>query len=158
MSEIQINLANSIQESEFLYKTRRHPEVDKMLSGNPPSSMAQHTLYLDLVQDKTRWIYIASTFREDSKIFVGYSQIYDLTEETIEIGFVIHPDEQGRGYGKDLVLKTIAKAKEKFPNKKVILYVLRNNHKAKHIYEKLGFIEKTLPSTDEVTLGMELTR
>ena len=123
-----------------------------MLSGNPPESIEKHLNYLDKAVGISRWIYIA--YDGDTK--VGYSQVYDITKETLEIGFVIHPDHQGRGYGKSLVFETISKAKERFPDKKVILYVLRDNPKAIHIYKKLGFIEKELPSTDEGTVGMEL--
>jgi len=153
MPELKLHLARTFTDIHFLYEARRHPEVDNMLSGNPPSSMKQHLEYLETVQDKTRWIYVASVGEK----LVGYSQVYDVTEDTVEIGFVVHPEEQGKGYGKGLVLQTISKAKEKFPDKKVILYVLRENPKAIHIYKKLGFIEKELPSTDEDTLGMELS-
>jgi len=154
MSELQLKLAHSISDLHFLYKTRQHPDVDKMLSGNPPTSITQHLNYILKVQGISRWIYVADF---ESKM-IGYSQVYDVTEDTVEIGFVIHPDYQGKGFGKALVLKTISKAKVQFPNKKVILYVLRDNPKAIHIYKKLGFVEKELPLTDGVTLGMELSK
>jgi len=158
MAQLMLNLAKSIPELHFLYKTRQHPDVDKMLSGDPPESMDQHMRYMDAVQDKTRWIYIAS-IRDDVKnneFLVGYSHIYDVTEKTVTVGFTIHPEKQGNGYGKDLVIKTISKAKEKFPDKKLILSVLRNNSKAIHIYKKLGFVEKNTAIEDFEKMHMEL--
>lgn len=154
MSLLKLNLAKENSELEFLYNTRKDPRVDEMLSGNPPQSFEKHLEYIYKVQDKTRWIYIAYF----EKNMVGYSQVYDVTEKTVEIGFVIHPDFQGKGFGKEIVLETIEKAKENFPDKKVILYVLKSNPKAIHIYKKLGFIEKELPLSNETTLGMELNK
>jgi len=157
VGDIRLNLAKSISELHFLYKTRQHPEVDSMLSGEPPQFISQHLNYINVVQGMSRWIYVASVvIGGNFEAMFGYSQVYDVTEDTVEIGFVVHPDFQGKGYGKSLVLKTIQKAKENFPDKKVILYVLRKNKKAIYIYEKLGFIAKELSLSDEDTLGMEL--
>jgi len=151
---MRLSLAESKLELEYLYKTRRHVEVDNMLSGKPPQSMEQHLSYISAVQNKTRWIYVA--FLKKNESMVGYSQIYDLKKETVEIGFAIHPDYQGMGHGKSLILNTISKSKEKFSDKKIILYVLKNNHRAIHLYKGLGFVVRELPLTNETTLGMEL--
>lgn len=162
MTELYLNIAKNAHEIQFLYETRRNLEIDSMLSGDPPKNMAQHIDYLDAVQNKTRWIYVAKArdIIKGNRVepMVGYSQVYAVTDSTVEVGFAIHPNHQGKGYGKDLVLKTIAKAEEMFPDKTVILYVLRNNKKAIHIYEKLGFYVVDLEGTDSETLGMELLR
>jgi len=143
-------LAKSEEELKFLYDTRTHPEIDKMLSGEPPKSYEQHLNYLNKVLGKTRWVYIAYN-EENNKI--GYSQIYDVTETHLEVGFAIHPNFQGKGYGKSIVEETIKKAIETFPDKKIILYVKKDNPKAIHIYEKFGFEKK---GTKADTFYMEI--
>ena len=162
VSSLFLNIAKSEHEIQFLYQTRKNPEIDSMLSGDPPENMSQHKDFISKVQGKTRWIYVAKVRNiikgNQVEPIVGYSQVYSVTDMTVEIGFAVHPKYQGQGHGKDLVLKTISKAENMFPDKTVILYVLRNNKKAIHIYEKLGFTIKDLPETDSKTLGMELLR
>lgn len=138
----------------FLYETRRHPAVDKMLTGSPPDSMEQHLNYISKVQGITRWIFVAY----DGVIRVGYSQIYDIRDDQLEVGFVIHPDFQGKGFGKEIVIATINKALELFSNRKIILYVKRDNQRAIHIYRSIGFecVGFTDFKTEDELLMMEI--
>lgn len=149
---MELELAKKEEHYKFLYNTRKNPKIDSMLSGEPPKDYSQHLRYVSSVQENSRWIFLA----RDEDTLIGYSQIYDIRENQLEVGFAIDPNHQGKGYGKELVLKTIAKAKELFPNKSIILYVLKKNKKAIHIYSKIGFVEKYLESSDDETLGMIL--
>jgi len=146
---MDLRLARDYEDLLFLYTTRRHPLVAIMLSGKAPESIQQHTDYINKVQEKSKWIFIASSDEKN----IGYGQIYDVTEEQLEVGFVIHPDFQGKGFGKKLVNSIVSKAKELFPNRKIILYVKKENFKAIHIYEKCGFVSC---GDKEDTLFMEL--
>jgi len=130
-----LKLATSEEDIQFLYCTRTDPLVDKMLSGSAPINFEQHKNYINKVQGISRWIYIYF----DSGIRVGYSQIYDVRENQLEVGFAVSPKYQGMGFGKDLVKKTVEKAEEIFPGKKVVLFVKINNDRAIHVYEKLNF-------------------
>lgn len=150
---MKLKLATSDEELQFLYNTRKHPDVDVMLSGLPPKDYIQHLNYIKKVQEKTRWIYVAYE-RSD---LVGYSQIYDVRDNQLEVGFAIHPSHQGKGLGKTLVNETISLAKKEFPNKKIILYVLANNPKAIHVYEKMGFSKYDSLSNEE-EIGMVLNK
>jgi RimJ/RimL family protein N-acetyltransferase len=138
---VNLKLAKEDSDFKFLYNTRIHPEVSKMLSGEAPKSYEDHLNYLDRVQEKSRWIFIAY-FDFSTLNRVGYSQIYNVTEEKLEVGFVIHPDYQGWGLGKKIVIFTLEKVKELFPNRVVYLYVKSDNFKAIHIYKSLGFVGK----------------
>ncbi len=137
---MNLHLAKSNSDLKFLFETRRHPLVSTMLTGDPPSDFSQHFSYILKVQEKTKWILIAT----DNKTPIGYGQIYDIQEKQLEVGFVVHPDFQGKGYGKELVFETVKKAEDLFPNKKIILYVKKENFKAIHIYKKFGFMEKNI--------------
>jgi len=130
-------LAKSEEELNFLFKARTNPEVDRLLEGDPPSNLEDHLNYISKVQSKSRFIYIAY----ENNIPVGYSQIYDITSKSIEVGFVILPEYQGRGLGKQLVKKTLDICNSKFCKLNIILYVKKENIKARHIYECFGFVE-----------------
>lgn len=148
-----LNLAKSSEEILFLYKTRTHPMIDKMLSGSPPENFDNHLKYIKSVQEKSRWIFVA--YHQDQ--MVGYSQIYDITDSSCEVGFAIDVSHQNRGYGKELVNQTILKSKELFPKLNIILYVLRSNLKAINIYYKMGFKEYELKNSSEKLMGMILS-
>jgi len=135
---MELKLARTEEDLKFLYNTRTNPNVSKMLTGNPPLSYDAHLEYINKFQGKSRWVFIAC----HEYGHIGYSQIYNVEENSLEVGFVVHPDFQGWGLGKELVFSTINKAKELFPNRKIYLYVKDNNLKAIHIYLKLGFINK----------------
>ena len=132
-----LKLAKEEDDLRFLYNTRIHSKVAEMLNGNPPQSLEEHLNYINKVQEKDRWIYIAY----NNDIRIGYGQIYNLTLSNVEVGFVIHPDFQGKGFGKELVLEIVNKTKKKFGDRTVYLYVKENNLKAIHIYKSLGFNE-----------------
>jgi RimJ/RimL family protein N-acetyltransferase len=150
-NQLVLKLAESPEEIQFLYDTRTHPEVNSSLYGSPPANFEQHRNYLAKVQGISRWIYVAYSHSQEK---IGYSQIYDVKESQLEVGFAIHPLFQGKGYGSEIVSATVAQAKKEFRNRKIILSVLTTNHRAIHIYKKLGFCERTV---QESSLLMELS-
>ena len=129
---------------KFLYNLRTNPEIDKFLTGNPPISFNEHMRFLSSNSDRF-WVL------EDGSVYVGYGQIKEEDEDTCEVGFVIDPKYQGRGYGKKIVDLICDKAKEKYKN--ILLEVKKDNLKAIHIYEKYGF---TTYKTDPKILKMKL--
>jgi ribosomal protein S18 acetylase RimI-like enzyme len=147
----ELQLAKTSSEVMFLYDTRTHPKIDKMLSGNPPENIDIHKKYIEKVQSKSKFIYVAYL----EKDMVGYSQVYDIQDSTVEVGFAVHPDHQGKGLGKKLVDSTILKCKENFPDKGIVLYVKEDNLKAISIYEKYNFKKKSL---EEGLFLMELIK
>ena len=132
---MNLRLAKDKEDLIFLYNTRRDEAISKMLTGSPPKDYESHVKYLESVQEKVRWIFIAFNDEEER---VGYCQIYDVSEKKIEVGFVINSFFQGKGYGKKIVIGTINKSRELFPERKIVLYVKKNNGKAIHIYKNLG--------------------
>lgn len=128
---------------KFMYNLRTNPAIDGMLSGDPPKNYEQHNNYL---QKNHKRFFIAIN---DKKNLIGYSQLSDMGE----VGFVVSPDFQGKGYGKSLVIETLKIGFK--THEKLNLVVLKNNPVAIHIYEKYGF--KTV-STAENEVVMELAK
>ena len=123
----------------FMYKVRTNKKVDSYLTGSPPKDLGTHIKYLIGVK-KEKAFFLVTDLK--SKEYVGYCQFTMDYEQEVEVGWVVHPDHWGKGYGKISVKKTIELMKSWFPKgTKFILYVLKKNEKAIHIYKSFGFEE-----------------
>lgn len=116
---------------EFMYQTRCHPAVNEMLTGNPPASFEEHTKFMD--KHGGRYYVLL-----DDDQPVAYSQIKPFHDVTCEVGFVVNPEFQNKGYGNRLIKLTLDRAQEEYCA--AVLYVLQNNHRAIHLYNKFGFV------------------
>jgi len=125
---------------EFIYRVRSHPEVDKYLLGEPPANLREHGKFMGQNMGRFRILW------DDVYGNIGYSQITQLKPNMAEIGFCLHPDFQGRGFGVNLVELTIKEAKKQ--NDFIVLFVHENNTRAIKLYHKLGF--KKVSSENEV--------
>lgn len=118
----------------FLFETRSHREVDPHLTGDAPASMLAHQQFLMRCLGKDRQIFII----QDRTELVGYCQLRLAGDDAGELGWVVHPDHQGKGYGKASVALLVEEAKRRGFGK-VHLYVKVTNVKAFKIYEDFGF-------------------
>lgn len=72
--------------------------------------------------------------------------------EIISIYFL--PEYMGKGYGKDL-LQLVVKSLKEMDFKRIFLWVLDDNHRARHFYEKYGF-KNSGEYRDDVIGGKQL--
>jgi ribosomal protein S18 acetylase RimI-like enzyme len=115
----------------FLYEVRTHPDVNKMLTGDPPQTYEEHK---DFIIRNHKRFFIAY----DEEIPVGYSQYTELIPgRSCALGFAVHPDHQGKGYGDFLVAATMSRLAKEYDH--MTLCVLKKNMKALHLYKKHGF-------------------
>ena len=121
----------------FVYQTRRHPDVAKWLFGRPPGSLYSHKDWLARNVPSRRLMYAARG--KDIGRLVGYCHAKP-DGDWVELGFAVHPDFQGHGYGGDMVEALLAKVTREFPGKKVFLEVRADNERALRLYEKHGFV------------------
>lgn len=129
----------SIRDVLFLYETRTHPEICKYLLGNPPASYLAHMEWLKANVPEKRKMFL---LKVDGTI-VGYCHAYDFVgKDTVEVGFVVHPDHQGKGWGDRMVTEIVSWLKENMPDRKIILYVRLGNMRASKLYCKHGFVAK----------------
>jgi RimJ/RimL family protein N-acetyltransferase len=134
----QIDLL-SIRDVLFVYETRTHPEVCKYLLSTPPVSYLAHMEWLNANVPERRKIFLLKI----EGTIIGYCQVYDfIGKDTVEIGFVVHPEHQGKGYGKRMVVEITAWLKENMPDRKIILYVRMGNDRAASLYSRCGFKAK----------------
>ena len=121
----------------FLYETRRHPKVCEYLLSEPPKDIESHKKWLHKNVPSKRLMFI---LRCDGKA-AGYCHVYDFDNAfgTMEVGFVMHPDYQGRGLGKIMIQKFLEKLFEIMPDRVVQLCVQDSNGRAIGLYLKCGF-------------------
>ncbi|MBX2989416.1 MAG: GNAT family N-acetyltransferase [Bdellovibrionaceae bacterium] len=123
---------------QFLFETRSHPQVVPMLFGAPPDSFEVHYAWLGRVQNVSRTLFLIENGSSD---LCGYCQLTPQEDGGIELGWVIHPNYQGLGYGKDSTRALVGEAQERYPNHEIYLLVKRDNLKAIHVYRAVGFVE-----------------
>ncbi len=130
------------RESEFLRVSRSHPLVLKGLFDNKKITKPEQEEWFEksysVDPDKKIWI----AYDEEIHEPVGYIQytIESLAHRRCEVGYVVHPLHQGKGYGNALVDWSIRKVTTfEEPIHRLFLYVLVSNKKAINIYLKYGF-------------------
>lgn len=76
------------------------------------------------------------------------------------LGIIIRADVVGKGYGTDTVRTVLDYAFDVLGLRRVLLDVAASNHRARHVYEKLGFVHigQHLGSQGEIFLDMSLER
>jgi len=129
-----------------MFLVRSHPAVSQFMPGSPPANFLQHTQYLYNVKNKLFFI----VYEEETPC--GYAQC-TFSGEEIELGWALHPDYWGKGIGTTAVQQLVDVIAAH--NKRIVLYVQKNNPRALAIYQKQGFslLEK---GTDEKQYKMEL--
>ena len=143
MSNSWLELIDQNNETDvvFVYETRRHPKIVPFLFGKPPENLDTHKAWLmDNVPDK-RLLFV---MKVDEKP-VGYCQAYDFRgKDTVEAGFVVHPEHQDRGYGRRMIDLFIEEMELWMPEKKMVLNVKADNVKAVELYKHCGFAETSV--------------
>ena len=131
---------NNDDQVRFVYDCRRHPKVAKHLFRSPPKSYKAHVEYLEANISKKIWMYIA----KDGAVEVGYCIVSGFQGDEIELGFVVHPDWQGQGFGSEMVDLLVKQMQWAYPGKQIHLEVKADNIKAIKMYEKHGFKARSI--------------
>lgn len=144
--ELELLDLNNEWHLQFMFHTRRHPQVAGNLFHAPPATMEQHCDWLRRHQAKSHFIYLLKDescivcLPEPFTCLVGYCQcIPDEEKKEVEVGWVVHPSHHNKGYGKKAVSLLLQHVQEKYPEWKVLLEVRDSNKAAISIYERSGF-------------------
>lgn len=82
---------------------------------------------------------------------MGFGQFWPRDTDTVHLGrIIINPLYRGQGLGKALIQLLIIEATERHQPETITLNVLRNNPRAKFLYQKMGFV----PFEDQSTPDM----
>jgi len=130
------------EDLEFLRRLRNDPAMSAQLFSPsiPISSCEQELWYERQLADRSTLVLIANV----SEGPVGYGQIkhIDYANRSVELGFHIAPEHQGKGRGTALVKKLVEFASTTLNMHRLYLQVFASNAKAIHVYEKCGFVQE----------------
>lgn len=134
----------SWQNSEFLRQTRSHPDiVPKLFHTKKITRCEQEQWYWDIYSNNLNfYIYIA--YDEKIQNSIGYVQFHidSLIHKRCEVGYVVHPLYQKKGYGGELIkwsMWTMLNWEDDI--NRMWLTVFPENKKAIGLYKKYGFSE-----------------
>ena len=116
-------------------------------------SLAQAWLYRDNGD-----VFPFAIYNDDTA--VGFMLLEDDTEEKrLDLWRIMFPPEnEGKGYGTSAIKLMIQYAKESGKYKDIYLLCNPENHKARHIYDKLGFIPTGDICYGDVEMKLDLTK
>lgn len=146
MKLIPFNIDNK-QHIQFMYDVRTAPEVAKNLFGNPPATFEQHYQWLEKQKSIRDIFLIEEEIKNDfgsDKEPIGYCHIYNIKNETVEVGWAFHPKFHRKGYGKEAVEVLIKECGKNYAQRDIELYVKNDNVPAIILYIKAGFVPLTI--------------
>ena len=74
--------------------------------------------------------------------YVGLVKIKHIENtEDIEVGYGFIPEAWGKGYATEITLKVIEYLQKKFPQRKIIAFIQKENVSSQHVLEKVGMLE-----------------
>ena len=119
----------------FIFATRSHPKIVPFHFGKPPSDYESHVAWLKKNVPYTRTIYVM----HDGSTPVGYCQCHKLIGGTVVVGFVVHPDYQGRGFGGRMIDALLHRLHSVPEIRRIELQVKCDNERAIGAYSRRGF-------------------
>lgn len=118
---------------------------------NFPSSINRSDLLNEIFNGTSDYF---SVLDENDKLFGIYE--YQFHNGVMEIGLGIRPEDTGKGYGVPFVKQCLAFGQQHYHYfSKVMLEVASFNHRAIHLYTKLGF--KKTSERDAQPFGIPVT-
>jgi len=129
---------------EFLRRLRNDPSISRQLfSQSVPISLEEQELWYErYLNEKNCLLLLAGVEESDNP--VGYVQLknVDHINRSVELGFYMAPEHQGRGVGTAVVEKLVELAGVNLNMHRICLEVFATNKKAIHVYEKCGFVRE----------------
>ncbi|MFC6951886.1 GNAT family N-acetyltransferase [Halorubellus litoreus] len=125
------------------YRPERYGDVDAMYAdfapayraqGLPPATDAGRTEWLSVVLDEL------SVLAVHDDAVVGHAVLVPDDADAHELGVFVHQDHQDAGVGTALLDATFEHARS-LGVTDVWLTVAQSNHRARHVYDRLGFTE-----------------
>lgn len=144
---------NDLDHLNLMYSVRTHPDVDQYLCQLPPADFSKHVQYLKkAMQSGTKRFFVI----DSQDHLCGYCHVTS-REDTLELGWALHPDWWGKGIGKCSVSLLIQLLQEfgLAEGKVLTLIVKKDNIKAISLYKKSGFV--ILGETEHQEYRMQYT-
>lgn len=137
------------EDLNFLSEIRKDPEVEKNLGTFAMlNKLKQREWFYSMCKDETKMYCIFENkikgFLQKKIQKIGYVRIINIDQQnkSMCVGGDIHKEFRNKGYSKEMYKLIFELGFEKLNMNRLWLLVLADNKRAKHIYEKMGFIEE----------------
>lgn len=132
----------TLADSGLVLEWRNHESSRKHATNNRVIDKVEHEKWyqnrIKQIDDQSFWIF----GNETSQLgYVRFDRSID-SKNTFEISICINPEFQNRGYGTEVLAKSLFLQFEKHPTSKIIARVSRNNSSSLSLFAKANFIEK----------------
>ena len=129
-----------------LMKEWNNPKLRKFLGGFIPHSREAELQWIQATMEdmKKRRSFVFAIERDADGVFIGTIALHDIdwVSRNCTLGIAIHgEDNWGRGYGSEAIAVLINFGWNHLNLRRIELSVHDFNERAKHVYEKLGFVE-----------------
>ena len=130
------------QDAEGMYAYAKNPEVSKYLTWSSHESLAYTRGYIRFLQRKYRSGEFFDWGLEEKATgkFIGtcgYS-VFDPENRKVEIGYVLNPEHQGKGYATEAVKEIIRYATEELEVHRIEARIIDGNIASEKVIKKCG--------------------
>jgi len=131
-----VNLSEELISSymEMVNDTER---VGRHIGISGPVSLESEREFVSAALENGKTIF--SMITRDGDAFIGNIELDPGKDNTAELGIAVRSSMQDKGYGSEAVKKILSYGFEELRLQRVILNVHKDNPRAIHVYEKLGF-------------------
>lgn len=130
-----------IQDTELIVKWRSNPDIYKYFLNPYPLSKEEHLkwYYNNYISNSNRFDFIA--IRKDTKKAIGVFGIKrsDYRSRQAEVSYILSPEEQGKGYASEAILKLLNYIKIEWKCEKATAVIHKHNQISIQFAEKLGY-------------------
>lgn len=133
-------ILRGINESDAteIVEWRSDPEVYKYFKSPHKITIQEHFKWFNncylINEDRMDWMCIEKGTGKKIGVFGVV-----IAEHTVELNYLLAPDAQHKGYATEAIKAIILHAKEKWPTKKMIAEIHKNNEASFRLIEKQGF-------------------
>ncbi|WP_181686175.1 GNAT family N-acetyltransferase [Halorhabdus salina] len=125
------------EDASFLAETINHPDVWPMLSAYAPKNTDEEQAWIETIGDSED-VHLLICADGDPVGTIGLNQLNDVWG-IAELGYYIHPDEQGNGYATDATARIVRYSFDARRLEKVYANVLAGNEASRRVLESVGF-------------------
>ena len=132
---------------EFVTEGVNHPQVRPFVGQSFPTSLDRERRYLEEMNERLDAIQVIAV-AEDERVGVVEFDPIDRETGVAEIGFWIHPDHHGQGYGREALCLLVAYAFDELRIHKVTANAYDVNAASRGLLESVGFIHEGVGRED----------
>lgn len=137
---------------EFVTEGVNHPDVRPFVGQSFPTTIARERRYLSELNERLDAVQVLVTTGDERLGVVEFDPI-DRETGVADLGFWIHPDHHGKGYGREALCLVLEYAFDELRIHKVTADAYEANEASRGLLESLGFTHEGVGREDAFLHG-----